>query len=92
MYFSTCLLNTLFYSLEPLLTLGPNGDLDAGEITSTTDALDLDSMLDGGVTEATSDDDATSAYDPDVHLIRKQLEGLEGMYSEVSWKQRKHDL
>ncbi|XP_068207288.1 serine-rich adhesin for platelets-like isoform X2 [Palaemon carinicauda] len=64
--------------------LGPNeGDLDAGEITSTTDALDLDSMLDGGVTEATSDDDATSAYDPDVHLIRKQLEGLEGMYSEV---------
>ncbi|XP_064082361.1 uncharacterized protein LOC135198575 isoform X2 [Macrobrachium nipponense] len=64
--------------------LGPSGgDLDAGEITSTTDALDLDSMLDGGVTEATSDDDATSAYDPDVHLIRKQLEGLEGMYSEV---------
>ncbi|KAG7177984.1 hypothetical protein Hamer_G003728 [Homarus americanus] len=58
------------------------GDLDTGDITSTTDALDLDSMLDG-VTEATTDDDATSAYDPDVHLIRKQLEGLEGMYSEV---------
>nr|XP_027231637.1 uncharacterized protein LOC113823214 [Penaeus vannamei] len=72
-------------NLEPLLTLGPSGgDLDAGEMTSTTDALDLDSMLDGGeATEATSDDDATSAYDPDVHLIRKQLEGLEGMYSEV---------
>ncbi|XP_042892607.1 uncharacterized protein LOC122266804 isoform X2 [Penaeus japonicus] len=66
------------------INLGPSGELDAGEITSTTDALDLDSMLDGGeATEATSDDDATSAYDPDVHLIRKQLEGLEGMYSEV---------
>ncbi|XP_047501284.1 filaggrin-2-like isoform X2 [Penaeus chinensis] len=67
------------------INLGPSArDLDAGEITSTTDALDLDSMLDGGeATEATSDDDATSAYDPDVHLIRKQLEGLEGMYSEV---------
>lgn len=51
-------------------------------MTSTTDALDLDSMLDGA-TEATTDDEALSAYDPDVHLIRKQLEGLEGMYSEV---------
>ena len=39
-------------------------------------------MLDGA-TEATTDDEALSAYDPDVHLIRKQLEGLEGMYSEV---------
>ncbi|XP_050715084.1 collagen alpha-2(I) chain-like isoform X2 [Eriocheir sinensis] len=58
------------------------GDLEAGEMTSTTDALDLDSMLDGA-TEATTDDEALSAYDPDVHLIRKQLEGLEGMYSEV---------
>ena len=39
-------------------------------------------MLDGA-TEATTDDEALSTYDPDVHLIRKQLEGLEGMYSEV---------
>ena len=51
-------------------------------MTSTTDALDLDSMLDVG-TEVTSDD-ATSLGDPDVTIIRKQLEGLEGMYSEVS--------
>ena len=50
-------------------------------MTSTTDALDLDSMLDVG-TEVTSDD-ATSVGDPDVTIIRKQLEGLEGMYSEV---------
>ncbi|XP_063882291.1 hornerin-like isoform X2 [Scylla paramamosain] len=65
------------------INLDPSaGDLEAGEITSTTDALDLDSMLDGA-TEATTDDEALSAYDPDVHLIRKQLEGLEGMYSEV---------
>ncbi|XP_069188082.1 uncharacterized protein [Procambarus clarkii] len=75
-------------AFEPLnknrVNLGPGGgDLDTGEITSTTEALDLDSMLDG-VTEATTDDDTTTcAYDPDVHLIRKQLEGLEGMYSEV---------
>ncbi|XP_076038931.1 uncharacterized protein LOC143024077, partial [Oratosquilla oratoria] len=71
-------------NLEPLLTLGPGGDLDAGEVTSTTDALDLDSMLDGA-TEATSDDDVTSVGGgrDDVHLIRKQLEGLEMMYSEV---------
>lgn len=78
--------NALFESLNKnknRVNLGPSGvDLDNGDITSTTDALDLDSMLDG-VTEATTDDDATSAYDPDVHLIRKQLEGLEGMYSEV---------
>ncbi|KAK4293843.1 hypothetical protein Pmani_033484 [Petrolisthes manimaculis] len=57
------------------------GELDGGEITSTTDALDLDSMLDGA-TEATTDEDDDNSH-PDVHLIRKQLEGLEGMYSEV---------
>lgn len=50
-------------------------------MTSTTDALDLDSMLDGA-TEATTDEDDDASH-PDVHLIRKQLEGLEGMYSEV---------
>lgn len=57
------------------------GELDGGEVTSTTDALDLDSMLDGA-TEATTDEDDDASH-PDVHLIRKQLEGLEGMYSEV---------
>lgn len=81
MLFGPCFL-CLFRSRAFTATDPGVGDLEAGEMTSTTDALDLDSMLDGA-TEATTDDEALSAYDPDVHLIRKQLEGLEGMYSEV---------
>lgn len=54
-------------------------------MTENTDVLDLDSML-GANTEATSDEEEEDGgnYDPDVNVIRKQLEGLEGMYSEVS--------
>ncbi|KAF2351597.1 Sterile alpha motif domain [Trinorchestia longiramus] len=71
------------FNLPPLLSRHSTGrlDIDPSELTEGTDVLDLDSMLEGN-TEATSDEEA-STYDPDVNLIRKQLEGLEGMYSEV---------
>jgi len=56
---------------------------DNGELAS---ALDLDSILDAQ-TEQTSDDDddlSTTIDTTDAHAIRKQLEGLESMYTEVS--------
>ena len=53
------------------------------ETDLSTDALDLHSVLDGA-TEATSDDDLASR-DEDNYLIQKQLEGLEGMYSQVKF-------
>lgn len=49
--------------------------MEAADLTSTTTALDLDSMLDR------SDSDLSTT---DARTIRKQLEGLENMYSEVS--------
>lgn len=49
--------------------------VEAADITSTTTGLDLDSMLDR------SDSDLSTT---DARTIRKQLEGLENMYSEVS--------
>lgn len=49
--------------------------VEAADLTSTTTGLDLDSMLDR------SDSDLSTT---DARTIRKQLEGLENMYSEVS--------
>lgn len=49
--------------------------VDAADMTSTTTGLDLDSMLDR------SDSDLSTN---DARTIRKQLEGLENMYSEVN--------
>lgn len=49
--------------------------MEAADLTSTTTGLDLDSMLDR------SDSDLSTT---DARTIRKQLEGLENMYSEVS--------
>lgn len=54
-------------------------------MTSTTTGLDLESMLDGQ-TEQTSDDDddmSTTIDTTDAHAIRRQLESLESMYTEV---------
>lgn len=52
-----------------------------GDITdlasTTTRSLDLDSMMDG---HSDSDGDISTT---DARAIRKQLEGLESMYSEV---------
>ncbi|XP_066583341.1 mediator of RNA polymerase II transcription subunit 12-like [Prorops nasuta] len=48
--------------------------VDAADLTSTTTGLDLDSVLDR------SDSDLSTT---DARTIRKQLEGLENMYSEV---------
>ncbi|XP_020279350.1 uncharacterized protein LOC109852533 isoform X2 [Pseudomyrmex gracilis] len=48
--------------------------MEAADLTSTTTGLDLDSMLDR------SDSDLSTT---DARTIRKQLEGLENMYSEV---------
>ncbi|XP_063992927.1 uncharacterized protein LOC135170802 isoform X1 [Diachasmimorpha longicaudata] len=48
--------------------------VEAADVTSTTTGLDLDSMLDR------SDSDLSTN---DARTIRKQLEGLENMYSEV---------
>ncbi|XP_034943373.1 myb-like protein P isoform X2 [Chelonus insularis] len=50
--------------------------VEAADLTSTTTGLDLDSMLDR------SDSDL-STNGNDARTIRKQLEGLENMYSEV---------
>lgn len=45
--------------------------------STTTRSLDLESMLDG---QSDSDGDMSTT---DARAIRKQLEGLESMYSEV---------
>lgn len=53
-------------------------------MTSTTTGLDLESMLDGA-TEATSDDDLSTTIDTtDAYAIKRQIQSLETMYSEVS--------
>ncbi|GLH12732.1 Uncharacterized protein GBIM_17427, partial [Gryllus bimaculatus] len=55
--------------------------LDSADITSTTTGLD--SVLDGHTENNSSEDDLSTAIDAtDAHAIRKQLEGLEHMYSE----------
>jgi hypothetical protein len=56
--------------------------LDTTDLTSTTTGLD--SMLDGNTENNSSDDLSTTIDTTDAHAIRKQLEGLENMYSEVS--------
>jgi hypothetical protein len=57
--------------------------LDTTDLTSTTTGLD--SMMDGNTENNSSDDDLSTTIDTtDAHAIRKQLEGLENMYSEVS--------
>jgi hypothetical protein len=56
--------------------------LDTTDLTSTTTGLD--SMLDGNTENNSSDDLSTTVDTTDAHAIRKQLEGLENMYSEVS--------
>ncbi|XP_071441742.1 uncharacterized protein [Hetaerina americana] len=67
----------------PLASFGAPPGFDNGDMTSTTTGLDLDSMLDG-LTENTSEEDMNATIDTtDAHAIRKQLEGLENMYSEV---------
>ncbi|XP_046382248.1 uncharacterized protein LOC124153192 [Ischnura elegans] len=67
----------------PLASFGAPPGFDNGDMTSTTTGLDLDSMLDGP-TENTSEEDMSATIDTtDAHAIRKQLEGLENMYSEV---------
>ncbi|CAG2057772.1 unnamed protein product, partial [Timema podura] len=56
--------------------------LDTADLTSTTTGLD--SMLDNNTENNSSDDDLSTTIDAtDAHAIRKQLEGLESMYSEV---------
>ncbi|KDR10617.1 hypothetical protein L798_15145 [Zootermopsis nevadensis] len=77
-----------------MLTSGKKGDqnkmplsasvfgLDTTDLTSTTTGLD--SLLDGHTENNSSDDDLSTTIDTtDAHAIRKQLEGLENMYSEV---------
>ncbi|XP_059480185.1 serine/arginine repetitive matrix protein 1-like isoform X2 [Neocloeon triangulifer] len=75
--------------MSPLHTFGPPDS--TADMTSTTTGLDLDSVLDGQ-TENTSDDDddeededdiSTTVDTTDAQAIRRQLEGLENMYSEV---------
>lgn len=71
------------FSFRKWLLLTPRGykgnvysvfGVEAADLTSTTTGLDLDSMLDR------SDSDLSTN---DARTIRKQLEGLENMYSEV---------
>jgi hypothetical protein len=59
-------------------------------MTSTTTGLDLDSVLDGQTENTSEDDDdededdlSTTVDTTDAQAIRRQLEGLENMYSEV---------
>ena len=57
--------------------------LDLGDITSTTTGLDLDADSDSSSSH--SDDDLSTTMDMnESRTIRRQLEGLESMYSEVS--------
>lgn len=57
--------------------------LDTTDMTSTTTG-GLDSVLDGHTENNSSDDDLSTTIDAtDVQAIRRQLEGLESMYSEV---------
>ncbi|XP_059350728.1 uncharacterized protein LOC130685375 isoform X2 [Daphnia carinata] len=67
-------------ALHPLTAL--QEALDLGDITSTTTGLDLDADSDSSSSH--SDDDLSTTMDMnDSRTIRRQLEGLESMYSEV---------
>ena len=59
-------------------------DGDAGDVTSMTTGLDLESMLDQTTDQTTDDESTVLDATADGPAIRKQLESLEGMYSEVS--------
>ena len=68
------ILGQILYSLQD----------DNGDITSTTTGLDLESMLDGQTENTSDDDDLSTTIDTtDAHAIRRQLESLETMYTEV---------
>lgn len=68
-------------SLHPLTAL--QEALDLGEITSTTTGLDLEHDSDSSSSQ--SDDDLSTTMDMnESRNIRRQLEGLESMYSEVN--------
>ena len=67
-------------SLHPLTAL--QEALDLGEMTSTTTALHVDSQSESS--ESGSEDDMDTTIDmADSRAIRRQLEGLETMYSSV---------
>jgi len=69
-------------SLHPLAAL--QEALDLGEITSTTTGLELDA--DSDTSSSQGDDDLSTTMDMnESRTIRRQLEGLESMYSEVSF-------
>ncbi|XP_043214993.1 collagen alpha-1(I) chain-like isoform X2 [Amphibalanus amphitrite] len=54
-----------------------------GDVTSMTTGLDLESMLDATTDQTTDDESTVLEATADGPAIRKQLESLEGMYSEV---------
>ncbi|GAB6023762.1 hypothetical protein CHUAL_008516 [Chamberlinius hualienensis] len=63
-------------------------DTADGDVTSTTTGLDIDSLLDdadlSSINSSTSTDDVSQSNSiAEIGSIRKQLESLEGMYSEV---------
>jgi len=59
---------------------------EAGDLTSTTTGLDLESILDGRTEPTSEDDDQSTTIDTtDAHAIRRQLESLESMYTEVKF-------
>uniref|UniRef100_T1JCP6 SAM domain-containing protein n=1 Tax=Strigamia maritima TaxID=126957 RepID=T1JCP6_STRMM len=67
--------------LNPSLTrLHEVGD---GDLTSTTTGLDMESLLDDVSDGSIQSTDAEGSPSSDVHELRRQLEGLEQMYSEV---------
>jgi hypothetical protein len=56
---------------------------ETGDLTSTT-GLDFESAFDGHTEFTTDDDDLSTTIDTtDAHAIRRQLESLESMYTEV---------
>jgi len=85
------LLLQIFHSPTNLQFCGNPGQIlyslhdDNGDMTSTTTGLDLESMLDGPTENTSDDDDLSTTIDTtDAHAIRRQLESLESMYTEVS--------
>lgn len=58
---------------------------EGGDMTSTTTGLDMESILDGHTENTSEDDDdlSTTIDTTDAHAIRRQLESLESMYTEV---------
>lgn len=58
-------------------------DSHDGEVTSTTTGLDMDSLLDDADLSTEGSSRTSHLESGEVHSIRRQLESLEGMYSEV---------